>query len=376
MALSREIKVGFFALVGLIITGVVVFMIGDQRNLFARKVDYSTTFSDVQGLSAGAPVRMSGINVGTVEWVGHSEDLEDPRIHVELWMVRSEAVRLRQDAKARVVNKGLLGDKMLEIHPGSGSMPTLGLSGRIPSEDPTDFSNLVGQATSIAERTNSVLGHLDKAGESFADDEVQKDIKGTIRSVNVILHHMAEGDGYANRLLTDPAEAERLSRAIANLDRTSAEMAATASEVRQLVTRINRGPGFAHSVIYDQDGNESVEHVGAAAKEVALALRGIRQGDGLAHAMLYGGTGDEAEIVSNLNVASADLRDIMSGLKKGKGTLGALLVDPSVYEDMKVVLGNVERNEVLRALVRYSIKQDEKQPSVEVRDPGPASSGN
>ena len=40
--------------------------------------------------------------------------------------------------------------------------------------------------------------------------------------------------------------------------------------------------------------------------------------------------------------------------------LGALLVDPSVYEDMKAVLGNVQRNDVLRALVRYSIRQDEK----------------
>jgi phospholipid/cholesterol/gamma-HCH transport system substrate-binding protein len=34
-------------------------------------------------------------------------------------------------------------------------------------------------------------------------------------------------------------------------------------------------------------------------------------------------------------------------------------VDPSIYEDIKSLVGNVERNQVLRALVRYSIKQDE-----------------
>ena len=50
---------------------------------------------------------------------------------------------------------------------------------------------------------------------------------------------------------------------------------------------------------------------------------------------------------------------------KGKGTLGALLVDPTVYEDIKSAVGNVERNEVLRALVRYSIKADEKRPAAE-----------
>jgi phospholipid/cholesterol/gamma-HCH transport system substrate-binding protein len=64
--------------------------------------------------------------------------------------------------------------------------------------------------------------------------------------------------------------------------------------------------------------------------------------------------------MSNVNAMSDDLRTIVGGLRQGKGTLGALLVDPTVYEDIKSVVGNVERNEVLRALVRYSIKADEK----------------
>jgi hypothetical protein len=45
-----------------------------------------------------------------------------------------------------------------------------------------------------------------------------------------------------------------------------------------------------------------------------------------------------------------------------------------VYEDLKLVLGNVERNKALRALVRYSIRQDAPQPRVEDRDP-PSSNG-
>ena len=67
-----------------------------------------------------------------------------------------------------------------------------------------------------------------------------------------------------------------------------------------------------------------------------------------------------------MTTITADLRDIVRDMKQGKGTIGALLVDPSIYEDMKRVLGNVERNSVLRALVRYSIKQDQGQPKVEV----------
>jgi hypothetical protein len=57
---------------------------------------------------------------------------------------------------------------------------------------------------------------------------------------------------------------------------------------------------------------------------------------------------------------SDDARAIVHDVRQGKGTLGALLMDPSVYDDLRSLVGNVERNEVLRALVRYSIKADEK----------------
>ena len=189
--------------------------------------------------------------------------------------------------------------------------------------------------------------------------------------MNVILQHVAEGEGYAHRLLADPEEAERLSRTISSLDRTSAELAVTSREFRELMGRINRGPGFVHDLIYDRQGSQSLAQVGRAADEVATTLKDVREGNGLAKGLLYGGDEQTGELVQNLTAASKDLRDIMGGLKSGKGTLGAMLVDPSVYEDLKVILGNVQRNTVLRALVRYSIRKDEQPPQVQINEPEP-----
>lgn len=74
-----------------------------------------------------------------------------------------------------------------------------------------------------------------------------------------------------------------------------------------------------------------------------------------------------------MSAMSDDLREIVADMKKGRGTIGALLVDPTVYEDIKSLVGNVERNQVLRALVRYSIKQSEEKPHATVTDaPQPA----
>jgi phospholipid/cholesterol/gamma-HCH transport system substrate-binding protein len=219
------------------------------------------------------------------------------------------------------------------------------------------------------------LGNLEKASKGFADDALQDDVRSSARSVNIILKQVAEGDGYAHRLLADPSEAQRLSHAITNFDRTSSELVATVTELRQVIARVNQGPGFAHDLVYSQEGTHTLSNFGNAAGEVATTLKGVREGNGLARGLIYGDS-EQQQIIGNLNAISRDLKDVVANVKAGKGTVGALLVDPSVYEDMKMVLGNVERNDVLRALVRYSIKQDEKKPQVEIKDPSSQSSSS
>src|SRR5688572_18958011 len=111
MQLRREVKVGAFVLVGLIVIGAVIFLIGDERQLFARKLDFNAVFEDVQGLKPGSPVRMGGVDVGSVTKVGYAEDANDPRLYVIMSVVEGEARRIRADSVATIEGKGLLGDK-------------------------------------------------------------------------------------------------------------------------------------------------------------------------------------------------------------------------------------------------------------------------
>src|SRR5690606_39348048 len=95
---------------------------------------------------------------------------------------------------------------------------------------------------------------------------------------------------------------------------------------------------------------------------------------GIADGLRFGGKGSDSaeQMLTNLAAVSRDLTGVTAQIKDGKGTVGALLNDPSVYEDLKVLLGNVQRNQVLRALVRYSIQADE-QNGVNVAPPQPQS---
>jgi phospholipid/cholesterol/gamma-HCH transport system substrate-binding protein len=373
MATSKELRVGAFVLAGLIVSGVVVFLIGDEKRFFDAKVTYHTSFSDVQGLKTGAPVRLGGIDIGAVSRIAHSDDPGDSRLYVDLKVARREAVRIHKDSVAHIENKGLLGDKMIQVASGSPDAPLVPPEGFIKGEDPTDFTNVFSEIGAMSKHAQQILENLEITSKALANAQMQEDFRGSIHSVNIILKQVAEGNGYAHRFLADPAEAERVSHLLLTLDKTTSDADGTLAEVQKAATRVNTGPGFVHEILYGERSNDALANFGGAAAEVATTLRGIREGNGLAHSIVYGGDSSSQQVAANLGAITGDLRQIVADLRAGKGTLGALLVDPSIYEDAKSVLGNVQRNDALRALVRYSIKQDEKHPEVRVsEEPKPA----
>ena len=374
MATSREFKVGAFTLAGLSVVGLVVFMIGEERKLFESKVLYNAQFSEVQGLRRGSPVRMGGVDIGAVTEVGYGEVVTDRQIHVKMDVVKDESRRIRQDSVATIEGKGLLGDKMIVITVGNEKLPPIPPGGRVPSKEGDDLSALMGKLGAITGQVEKVVDNLEKTTSSLADEKLQSNLKSSVESMNGILKSVDGGDGYVGKLIKSPEESQRLSQVMQNLEGATAQLNKTTASINAILGRVEHGPGLAHEVLYGEESSKAVSQFGGAADELRLTLKGIREGNGIARSVIYGDEGSQ-QMVANLNQMSGDLKQIVADVKAGKGTLGALLVDPSVYEDLKVVLGNVERNKALRALVRYSIRRDGAQPGVEVRDPAPAAVG-
>jgi phospholipid/cholesterol/gamma-HCH transport system substrate-binding protein len=359
---SRNVKVGAFVLAGLLLLGLVVFLLGQERSLFSPRVTFHTSFGDVGGLKVGAPVRLGGIDIGQVAGIRYSSsDPSDSTIYVDFWVTSAAASRVRTDAKARIATKGLLGDKMLEVTVGVNEA-AVSPGAEVPSEPGID---VMGRVTGMADRAEVVMDNIARATKPLGDEQLHKDLQSSVASLNAILNEVAHGQGYPKRFLSDPSEAERISRTIDRFERTADEAQATLAEIRGILVQVKKGPGFAHDVIYG-DGPKGLPEVAALATEVTTTLKSVRESKSLAHDMLYGGSGGTDDTIANVARITSDVQAIVSDVRAGKGTLGGLLVDPSVYEDVKVVLGNVQRNDVLRALVRYSIQKDTPTPRAEV----------
>jgi phospholipid/cholesterol/gamma-HCH transport system substrate-binding protein len=53
-----------------------------------------------------------------------------------------------------------------------------------------------------------------------------------------------------------------------------------------------------------------------------------------------------------LRALTGDLQAVVARLRQGEGTLGALLEDPTVYEDLSALLRGANRSLILRSLIR------------------------
>src|SRR5262245_19535108 len=211
--MSKQIKVGVFVILGIVLMTAIVFVIGENRQVWARKVTYQASFEDVAGLKPGAPVRMGGVDIGAVTGVSHSADVADRRIHVDMSIVREEAQRIREGTVAHIVNKGLLGDKMVEMSTDGGGGP-LDPSKPMKTEEPLDFGKYLSQFEKIAQKTEKVVENAERATGAISDPQFTDDLKGTVHSFRAILDGIALQDGAVHRIIFDPEEGRKMDRAL------------------------------------------------------------------------------------------------------------------------------------------------------------------
>src|SRR5580704_8360882 len=132
-SVSEKIKTGAFVAVSLLILLVIIVLIGKQQKLFSKNFTMRANFRNVNGLIIGNYVRFGGINVGIVDNIIIKNDTT---IQVDLRLEDKVKPYLRTDALASISSDGLMGDKLIQIFPGSDSTPLLGEGGQLKSIEP------------------------------------------------------------------------------------------------------------------------------------------------------------------------------------------------------------------------------------------------
>jgi phospholipid/cholesterol/gamma-HCH transport system substrate-binding protein len=326
-----EIKVGLFVL-GLGAAGLVgVLLLGKSRHVFESHVKLHATFTDVSGLVQGAPVRIGGVNVGTVSQIQFVRAQPRPLVRVDLEVTERAIGLIRTDSVARIEGQGLLGDKIVEVSAGSITESPVAPGGEVRAVAAPDLDHMLQQAAAVLDDARRAADRAAVAVETVLDPFTVKLVQESIAHIHGLLHTTEKGEGLAHALFYDKRTADEVTRLASNLS--------------QLTTHVDRGVQHLDAVLAatDQEGRQLLNNVSRAAHQVGETAEQIQK----------------THVLANLERASGDLAQMTAYMKAGQGTLGALVVDPTVYEQLVQVLGGVGRSRILRALVRYAISRDQ-----------------
>lgn len=359
-----DVLLGIFVVAGLVLLGSLVFVLGKERKLFDSSVYIKAQFPNVLGLNVGAQVLLGGVVVGNVSSIqfpeGKTKSLDEHQnLTVHMRVSNQMMPWIRADSVARVDSKGLLGDKNINISLGTPNAPPMNADGMLLSIEPADLNKAFAEAQEILRDVTQGVAGLRKFVDDFLGQGGGQAITDSVKSFSRIISRVEAGPGIAHQLLYDEKSAHEFELMMASLQDTAKSAKGIVGNIDGILSDVRHKKGLIHSLVYDESGGEIIANLGSAVANINRMLVEVESGQGIIHSLIYGKV--DTNFIDNLNKASADLATIVAAVKDGQGTLGKLIVDPSVFDDIKVLLGNVKRNELLKSLVRQAISAKERE---------------
>src|SRR3990172_11810697 len=132
----NKMKLGIFISLGIAVFIFAIYFIGEKQQLFRSTFRLSGVFKDVAGLQVGNNVRLSGINVGTIDNISI---ISDTSVRVIILVDESTRKFIRKDAVASIGSEGLMGNKVLIINPGTGGKKIIEENDTIATAQPIEI---------------------------------------------------------------------------------------------------------------------------------------------------------------------------------------------------------------------------------------------
>jgi len=181
-----ELKVGVFALIGLIILVIFILSIGNFKT-WASGYRVSFIYNFANGIKLGAPVRFAGIDTGEVKDIKFIFDPQESKTRVQLicWVRRE--VRIPIDSTVWVNTLGLLGEKYIEIMPGKDYTHCLVAEQSLEGIDPIPMHEIVRLAMDITSNLDESIVKIKNKegtiGRLLYDDTIYKELEALIIDV-------------------------------------------------------------------------------------------------------------------------------------------------------------------------------------------------
>ena len=295
--------VGLFVLVTLAILAWGTLQLGGFGFKRAEGYPLTVIFDSAYGVEPQTPVLIAGIKVGEVVQV----ELYRKKARVTIKFLKG--IQIHEDARAIIKTSGIIGEKFIDIDPGSEQAPLL-LPGQeiVNSDEPMDFEKMAEKFSGIAVDVQAITESLRYA---VASTDSRESLHETIVSLG------------------------RISRQIEMaLHENREDVGAIVDSVRRLTAQLERqGPQVLDN--FDRVATDMRGFMG----NVSGAVDDIKP-------RIDKSFDKVDDVVAKLDAVAADLKNITEKVNRGEGTVGKLLNDPETANKLNSALDGV--NEVLR----------------------------
>ncbi len=279
-----QVRVGVVIVIAIVVVVMAIVSVGKLLNLFAKRYTIVTLIQSAAGLPKGAPVTLAGQRVGQVEsidFIPMTRKRGGANIQVRLAIAREVADQIRHDSRAMMRTQGLLGDKYIDITPGTLHSAVLQPGDTLPMQPPTDFDVLLANAGMALDTAKAMVSDLRAVtrriasgqgtlGRMVVDDSMYRAITGGMAQLRTTLAGFNDPNGSLGRMVHDPALYNRLVSAVDRVDRLGAAIEAGQGSLGKLLLRDDLYNGLLGTV----------NHADSAVGGLAELTKSFRGGNG------------------------------------------------------------------------------------------------
>jgi len=290
-----QLRVGITVIVSCVTLGVLLFLMSGTRGLFSKRIKLQSYFDNASGLREGAPVRLSGVDVGNVIHIRVVPDKDKQQTPVEVIMKVSTkyGFDLRRDSVISLETAGVLGETYLDIDSSQAVGAIVQDGDTLATQTHPDFNQVVRASQSTLENMDALLKRADR-----------------------ILAFAESGKGSLGKLIYDPTLYNRLSTTVADL--------------QGMVEDVAKGKGSLGALI---NKNEAYDKFLATLDKMNAVIDDVQAGKGTAGKLLK-----DPSLYDNANDTMANIKKVSESINSGKGTIGRLVQDDELAKKLDITI--------------------------------------
>ncbi len=320
-----QLRVGLTVVFASITLAVLLFLMSGTTGLFSKRMTLVSYFDNASGLRLGAPVRLSGVDIGNVAkiLIVHDKDKQITPVQVVMKVSTKYSFDLRRDSETSLDTAGVLGETYLDINSSQAIGPPAQDGDTLPTHLHPDFNEVVRSSQSTLQNMDALLKRADRIlafaesgkgslGKLIYDPRLYDQISQTVTEFKQVVDEIAKGQGSLGQLIN---RSDAYDKFVATLDKMNA-----------VADDLQAGKGTAGKFLKDPTLYNNANDTVANFKKVSEDING---GKGTLGRL----TKDE-ELADRINTTMTKLAALTSDLESGKGSAGRFLKDESLYNNL------------------------------------------